>query len=96
MIRSSGATAADKLNDFQPVAFPKGRLRPLVARDDLAVQFNCNAILLHAQLLYQGGKRQGGCEIAAFAIDLKFHLTWIFAVRGMLWQAGKKSAFDLT
>ena len=56
MIRSSGAAAADKLNDFQPVAFPKGRLRPLLARHDVAVQFNCNAILLHPQLLYQGGK----------------------------------------
>ena len=56
MIRSSGAASADKLNDFQPVAFPKGRLRPLVARHDVAVQFNCNAILLHPQLLYQSGK----------------------------------------
>jgi hypothetical protein len=79
-------TATDKVYDFQPVPFPKLRLRPLLARDDVAIEFDGDAILLHAQLLYQGGKRQRKGEIAGFAINLQRHLNWIFAVSAAHWQ----------
>jgi hypothetical protein len=77
-----GTAATDELNDFQAVAFPKGRLRPLFAGHDVAVQFNGDAILLHPQLFYQGSKRQGRREIAGFAINLNFHLAWDFRSLG--------------
>ena len=52
-----GAAATDKVNDFQPVAFAKLRLGPLFARHNVAIEFDGDAILLHAQLLHQRGER---------------------------------------
>ena len=55
--RSLKEAATDEVNDFQPVPFPEGRLGPQLARDDVVIEFDGDAILLHAQLLYQGGER---------------------------------------
>ena len=50
-------SAADKMNDFQPVAFGKVRPSPQLAWNDLAIEFNGNTIVLHSQLVYQRGER---------------------------------------
>ena len=55
--KNSGTAAADEMNDFQPVAFAELCLGPLLARHNVAIEFDGNAIVLHSQLLYQGGER---------------------------------------
>ena len=44
---------ADKMNNLQPIAVSERSLGPLRTRDDLAVEFDCDAVALHAELLDQ-------------------------------------------
>jgi hypothetical protein len=37
------------VDDFQAVSVVQWSLRPLVAGDDFAVQFDCHAVWLHAE-----------------------------------------------
>ena len=53
---ASRKTAADEVNNFQPIAFPERRLGAEFAWHDVAIELNGDAILLHAQLLYQGAE----------------------------------------
>jgi hypothetical protein len=42
-------SAADEVDDFQAVSVVQWSLRPLVAGDDFAVQFDCYPVGLHAE-----------------------------------------------
>jgi hypothetical protein len=52
----SGAAAADEVDDLEAVAFGKKRGGPAVAGDNVAVEFDGNAVRLHAELFDQGGQ----------------------------------------
>jgi hypothetical protein len=43
------SSATDEVDDFQAVSVVQWSLRPLVAGDDLAVQFDGYAVWLHAE-----------------------------------------------
>ena len=64
---------ADEVHDLQAVAIAEFGLSPLGARDDLAIEFDSDAIALHAKLLDQLGKRQGIGKALAFAVDKDVH-----------------------
>src|SRR5664280_14551 len=44
---------ADKMNNLQPIAVSERSLGPLRTRDDLAIEFDCDAVAFHAELLDQ-------------------------------------------
>jgi hypothetical protein len=70
----SGAAAADEMDDLEAVAFGEKRGGPAVAGDNVAVEFDGNAVRLHAELFDQG--RQGeavGGKLPLFAIDQQTH-----------------------
>jgi hypothetical protein len=68
------APAADEVDDFQPVTIVECGLRPAIPRHDVAIQFHCDTIGLHAQRLNQRGQRERrNVEFALVPIDLKFH-----------------------
>jgi hypothetical protein len=52
----SWQTASHKVNNPQAVTFGKLGCDPLITRNDVAVQFYGDPILLHPQLLDQRGK----------------------------------------
>jgi hypothetical protein len=68
-------STADEVDDFELVAFAERSLSPEIARYDVAIQFHCDAIGLHAQSLNQRGQRKRrNVELPLFPIDLQFHL----------------------
>ena len=79
-------TSADELHNLQLIAFGKLGLGPVLPRDNVAVQFNRDAIGLHAQLLDEAGKREWNVEAALFPVDDQFHLHRILAVIGLAVQ----------
>jgi hypothetical protein len=48
-IDGNSAAATNKMHDFQPVAFFEVRITPAIARNDFSVQFDRNAVGLHAE-----------------------------------------------
>jgi hypothetical protein len=76
---ASAVTAApDEVDYFEVVAVFEMSLRPAVAGDDVAVQFDGYAVGLHFQGLDQGyegeaGARRGVGEGAGFSVDVKIH-----------------------
>ena len=46
---------------------------PVRSRNNLQVQFNGDAVRLHAQMLDQSGQSEAVRKIALLAIDVKFH-----------------------
>jgi hypothetical protein len=64
---------------FQSVAVVQQRFGPAVAGDDVAVEFDGDAIGLHAERFDQGCEGELGArrirEGAGFAIDMKIHRT---------------------
>ena len=70
----SGAAAADEMDDLEAVAFGEQRGGPAVAGDNVAVEFDGNAVRLHAELFDQGGEGEPvGGKLALFAIDEQTH-----------------------
>jgi len=65
-------SAADEVDDFEAVSVVQWSLRPLVAGDDLAVQFYRYAVGLHAEMLYECAQGFGGRGLG-FAIDCQLH-----------------------
>ena len=61
------------MDDLELITFVELKLRPAVARSNLAVQFDCNAIRLHPQTLDETGKGKRGVEVLDVPIDLDFH-----------------------
>ena len=62
------SAAAYEVDDFQFVSVVERGLGPLIAGDDVAVEFDGEAIGLHAEGLDQGGQ---GCGLGGlrFAVD---------------------------
>lgn len=72
--RESGPAAADEMDDLEAVAFGEKRGGPAVAGDNVAVEFDGNAVRLHAEFLDQGGQGEPvGGKLALFAIDEQTH-----------------------
>ncbi len=70
----SGAAAADEMDDLEAVAFAEERGGPAVAGDNVAVEFDGNAVRLHAELFDQGGQGEAvGGKLPLFAIDEQTH-----------------------
>jgi hypothetical protein len=69
--------AADEMNDFQAVAVVEFRCLPTIARDNVTIQFNRDAVGFHRKGLDEHGESQGfgGFEHAIFSVDLKLHGT---------------------
>jgi hypothetical protein len=66
-------STADEVHDFQPVAFRKFRFRPQFAADDLAIQFDGNAVLLHAEFFEKSSERDIAIKILIIPVDDEFH-----------------------
>jgi len=63
---------ADEVDDFQAISVVQWSLRPLVAGDDLAIQFDGYAVGLHAERFDEGAQGFGGRGLG-FAIDCQVH-----------------------
>ena len=66
-------SAADKVHDLKPIAVFERCVAPLRARHDLAIEFDGNAVALHAQLFDQLRQRQGIGKALFFAVDQQVH-----------------------
>ncbi len=68
-------TAADEVDDFEAVAFVQLSFRPAIARDDVAVEFDSDAIGFHAELLDEVCDRERGANVEGFwlAVDVDVH-----------------------
>ena len=62
------------MDDLELITFVELKLRPTVARSNLAVQFDCNAIRLHPQTLDETGEGKRGVEVLDVPIYLDFHV----------------------
>jgi len=71
---------ADEMNDFQGIALGQAGFCPKIASNDAAVQLDGYAVCLHSQLIDKSRERERRIEILRFAVDLQFHVFWIFAV----------------
>ena len=64
--------AADEVHDLECVALGELCVGPAIARDDLAVEFDGDAVGLHSEFFHEGGERgsRGG---SLFAVDGEGH-----------------------
>jgi hypothetical protein len=70
----SAASAAYEVDDLEFVAIIEVGLGPAVAGDDVAIQFDGNAVGLHGEGFYQSGKSGNrGIEGSFFTVDSEFH-----------------------
>jgi len=72
------AAAAYEVDDFEAVAVFELRFGPALSRDDVAVEFDRDAVGLHVEGFDQDCEREEtaalrGGEGAFFSIDLQFH-----------------------
>jgi hypothetical protein len=70
--------AADEVDDFEAVTVLEMSLRPAVAGDDVAVEFDGHAVGLHREGFDQCCEGEVGCESAIgeaafFSVDVKLH-----------------------
>ena len=72
-LQSPEVSAADELDDFQTVTVAKRRLLPFVARDDLQIQLDSDAIGLTAQLRNESRQSKAIRNVSGFAVDLESH-----------------------
>jgi hypothetical protein len=67
-------SAACEMDDLEAVAFGEKRGGPAVAGDNVAVEFDGNAVRLHPELFDQGGQGEpAGGKLPLFAIDEDTH-----------------------
>jgi hypothetical protein len=72
-----------EVDDFQAIAIGEVGIGPLCPRDDVEVQFDGDAVLLHAKVFDQIGQGDGG-EVLLLAVDGELHCGSILARnRGM-------------
>jgi hypothetical protein len=70
---STDRTAADEMHHFEAVSLLELGFTPSISRDDVAIQFHCHAISLHAQDFYERAKGEWSSrarELPFFPIDL--------------------------
>jgi hypothetical protein len=71
-----GEAAADEVNNFQAVAFVELSFGPTIPRHDFAIEFNGDAVGLHAKRFHERGKGEWGwsvAEVALVSVKVKFH-----------------------
>jgi len=69
-------TSADEVDDLEAVAFVERRRGPAVARDDVAVELDGDAVGFHAEGFDEGGESEGigrVGEISRLSVDMKRH-----------------------
>jgi len=58
------------------IAFVERRVGPAIARDDVAIEFDGDAVRLHAEVIDECGESEWGRnarEVSIFAVDAEFH-----------------------
>jgi hypothetical protein len=68
-----GATATHEVHDLKAVAFREIGLLPLIARNDLKVEFDGDTVPFQAHLRDQLTKAERRGIALVFAVDLQFH-----------------------
>lgn len=66
-------SAANKMHDLQPVAFCQARCIPLVARNDVTIQFNRHTVELQTHIADERSERKGTVVALILPIDFKLH-----------------------
>src|ERR1043166_1256687 len=67
-------SSADKMNDFQRVAFVEPRRSVNFARDDAAVQLDDDAPGTNLEIIEQTTDREAVLDLTPFAVNLDFHI----------------------
>ncbi len=68
--------AADEVNDFEAVTFAQFGGGPTIARNDVAIEFDRNAVGFHAKIFNESCQRErldGLAEHTLFTVDLQLH-----------------------
>jgi hypothetical protein len=68
-------TSTHEMDDLETIALVEDRLRPTVAGNDIAIQFDGDPVELHAEGFDERGECEaiGGFEGLFFPIDVEFH-----------------------
>ena len=67
-------SAAHEVDDLEFVAIVQSSVRPAIARDDVAIQFDGDAVGFHGEGFYQSGESGNRrIEGSFFSVDLEFH-----------------------
>jgi hypothetical protein len=67
-------TTADKVDEFESVSLMEAGVCPAVSGNNVAIQFNGDAIGLHAERFDESGQGQNlGIESSFLSIDVEFH-----------------------
>jgi hypothetical protein len=61
------------MDNFQFIAVGEWGSIPTIPRNEVAVEFDGDAVGLHAELLKEIGKRRNRAKFAVFAVDGEFH-----------------------
>jgi hypothetical protein len=88
--------AAYEVDDLQAISLSEGGFCPMLAGNDVSVQFDGYSIRFHSQLVDKTGERERRGKIAGFAIDVQLHVIWIFAAGARPWQVSCRAPLDLT
>jgi len=93
----SRGASADEMYDFEAITVLQSRVRPLLARNNPAIQFDCHSVRFHAQLDKQCVERQSNRAVSIFTVDLNFHLCChLISAARPAWdrqKAGRRLAF---
>jgi hypothetical protein len=76
--------AANEVHDLQLISFVQPRLRPAIARDDLAIQFDGYTVGFHPKLFHERAQGSRGSG-TGFAINGQIHRGlkgWLSAIAG--------------
>jgi hypothetical protein len=68
-----GSAAADEVDDLQAVFIVKFGGTPALAREDVEIQFDGDAVVLHAEVFDERGDGERVGKLALLAVDLKSH-----------------------
>jgi len=66
-------SAANKCDDFQPIALAEDCVAMLTARHHFEIQLHCYVRLRNAQRAQERGDGAAGGDFARFTVDLNFH-----------------------
>lgn len=67
------SSAADEVDDLESIAVGEIGRCPFIAGNDLAIEFNRNAVLLHPEVLEKHCQRLDRGKLAGLAVDLEIH-----------------------
>ena len=67
------STAADEMDDLQPITITERGIRPISARHDQLIEFHGDAVGLHLQSGNQSGEGGDAVKLPGFAVDDELH-----------------------